>query len=84
MGAFALREGGSCERGREFLCIGKLPHRWDQGGAEGSQKAGQSRDLDGRIQKMLHFSAHKQLTDLGSNQTAGSGNLEKCIEATCN
>lgn len=49
MGAFALRKGGSCERGRDFLCIEKLPHRWDQGGAEGSQKTRQRRDLGGRI-----------------------------------
>ena len=32
----------------DFLCTGKFPHRWAQGGAVESWKAGQSRDLEGR------------------------------------
>ena len=41
----------------------------------------QSRDLEGRKQRKLHFSAHKQLTDHGSNQMAGLENSEKHTEA---
>ena len=33
-----------------------------------------------RKQRKLHFSAHEQLTDCGTNQTVGSGN-KKPIEA---
>ena len=57
----------------EFPCTGKLPYRWAQGGAVESQKARQSWDL-GKNQRKLHFSAHRQLTDCGPNQMAGSGN----------
>ena len=56
-----------------------------KGGAVESQKPRQSRDLEGRKQKNLHFSAHdfsslEQLGDCGPNQTEGSGNQEKPIE----
>ena len=37
----------------------------------------QSRDLEGRKQRKLHFSTHKQLTDHGPNQMAGLANPEK-------
>ena len=64
----------------DFLCTGKFPQRWAQGGAEESRKAGQSRDLEGRKQKKLRFSAHKQPKDYGPGQMAGMGNQEKPTE----
>ena len=48
-----------------------------QGGAVESQKTGQSRDLEGRLQRKLHFSGHKKLTESGPDQTSGLGNQEK-------
>lgn len=72
-GACAPRERSSPEAGRVPM-PGKLPHWWPQGGAEESQETGQNRDLEGRKQRKLHFSAHKQLADCGPNQMAGSGN----------
>ena len=79
-GACAPRERSSPEAGRVPM-PGKLPHWWPQGGAEESQETGQNRDLEGRKQRKLHFSAHKQLTDCGPNQMAGSGNQKKATEA---
>ena len=67
----------------EFPCTGKLPYRWAQGGAVESQKAKQSWDL-GKYQRKLYFSAHRQLTDCGPNQMAGSGNQKKLTEAPWN
>ena len=67
----------------EFWCTGKLLHRGAQRGTVESQKSGQSRDLEGRQQRKLHFSAHEQLLDCDSNQTAGLGNQEKTTEAPC-
>ena len=64
----------------DFLCTGKFPQRWAQGGAVESRKAGQSRDLEGRKQKKMRFSAHKQPKDYGPGQMAGMGNQEKPTE----
>ena len=72
-GACAPRERSSPEAGRVPM-PGKLPHWWPQGGAEESQETGQNRDLEGRKQRKLHFSVHRQLTDCGPNQMAGTGN----------
>ena len=58
----------------------KFYHRQDQGGAAEPQRVRKS-ILEGRIQKKLQFSAHKQLTVLGPNQTVGSESREKLTEA---
>ena len=42
-----------------------------------SQKTGQSRDLEGRLQRKLHFSGHKKPTESGPDQITGLGNQEK-------
>ena len=57
----------------EFLCTGKLLHRQAQGGAAKSQKTRQSRGLEGIEQRKLHFSAHKQLTDVSSTRRHAQG-----------
>ena len=49
----------------EFPCLWKFPERQTQGEAMESQKARRSRNLEGRKQRKLHFSAQKQLTDCG-------------------
>lgn len=84
MEACALREAGrqGVVKQEEFWCTGTLPQRGAQKGAVESQKAGQSRDLEVRKQRKLHFSAYEQLVDCGSNQTADSGNQEKTTEAS--
>lgn len=48
-----------------------------------SQKAGQSRDLEVGEQRRLHFSAHRQLTDCGPNQTLGLRELETSPQKPC-
>ena len=58
----------------EIPFTGKFPCKRAQGGAAESWKTGQSRDLEGRKQRKLHFSAHKQLTYCGPDQMAGLGN----------
>ena len=58
----------------EFPCTGKLPQSWVQRGAVESWKTRQSRDLEGRKQRKLHFSACKELMDCGPDETAGLGN----------
>ena len=65
-----------------FPCTGKFPDSWVQVRAVESQKIGQSRDLEGRQQRKLYFSIHKQLTDCGPNQMAVLGNEEKHTEAS--
>ena len=63
----------------------EIPKHWEapsQWGPRGSCGiSGKTKDLKGRKQRKLHFSAHKQLMDCGPNQTAGSGNQEKSTEA---
>ena len=61
----------------EFLCTEQFPHRGPQRGAAKSGKARQSWALEGTKQRKLHSSDHKQLTDYGPNQMAGSGNQRK-------
>ena len=51
------RERGSPETGGAPVHTGKLPHRRAQRGAAKSWKTGQSRDVEGRKQRKLHFSA---------------------------
>ena len=75
MGACVPRKGGVVKE-EEFPCTGKLPHRLDQGGTAESWRAGQSGGPRGQNSEKLHFSAHKQLTDPGPNQTTDSGNQE--------
>ena len=64
-----------------FPCTGKYLDRWARVRAVESQKIGQSRDLEGRKQRKLPFSAHKNLMDCSFEQTVGSGNQEKHMEA---
>lgn len=65
-------KGGSRE-------VGRAPVHWEApsqgalGGAVESQKAGQSRGLEDRKQRKVHFSAHKQLVYGGPDQMAYSG-----------
>ena len=54
----------------------KLPHRQDQGGTEEFWRVGQSGGPRGKNSEKLHFSAHKQLTHPGPDQTTGSGSQE--------
>ena len=75
MGACVPRKGGVVKE-EEFPCTGKLPHRLDQGGTAESWRAGQSGGPRGQNSEKLHFSAHKQLTDPGPDQTTDSGNQE--------
>jgi len=58
----------------------KIPHREAQGGAMESQKDRQSRDLKGRKQRKLHFSAYKQLMDHDLDHTVSLGYREKPTE----
>jgi len=51
----------------ESSCTEKLTHR-PKGGAVESWKTGQNKDLESRKQRKLHVSAHKQLTDCGSDK----------------
>ena len=55
----------------EFPCTWKFPRRQTQEEAMESWKARQSRNLDGRKQRKLHFSAQKQLTDCGLDYRVG-------------
>ena len=48
-----------------------------------SQKAEQSRGLEDRKQRKVHFSAHKQLVYGGPDQMADSGKQEKPTEILC-
>ena len=56
---------------------GRLPHRQGQGGAAESWKAGHFRAEN---RESCTFSAHKELTDCGPNQMAGSGDGEKATQ----
>ena len=84
MEACALREAGRQRvmKPEEFWCTVTLPQRGAQRGAVESQKSGQSRDLEVRKQRKLHFSAYEQLVDCDSDQMADSGTQEKTTEAS--
>lgn len=73
------REGVLKQEG--FLCTGKVPFRQTHGIIVESWKIGQSRNLESIKERKINFSACKQFTDCGPNQTAGSGNGEKPLEA---
>ena len=74
-GARAPRDRGSYETG------GVPMHKEAPSPASkscGVLKTGESRGLEGRKQRSLHFSACEQLADCGPSQTVGSGNWEAC------
>ena len=63
----------------EFPRTGRLPHGQAQGGAAESWKAGHFRAEN---RGSFTFSAHKELTDCGPNQMAGSGDGEKATQTS--
>ena len=78
-GASAPRDRGSYETG------GVPMHRGAPSPASkrcGVLKTGESRGLEGRKQRSLHFSACEQLADCGPSQTVGSGNWETPVETS--
>ena len=60
----------------EFPCTGKLPYRAQRGAVE-SQKTGQSTGLEGTKQRKLHFSAHKEHTDVSPPRQHAQGTKGK-------
>ena len=64
---------------RLFPGTGRPPHRQTQEAAVASRKAGHTR---AGTRESCTFSAHKELTDCGPNQMAGSGDREKATKTS--